>query len=117
MFTTLEVIWLCEEMDKRHSERKCQVTTPEAIGRRYCLCVDGLKYWLECYRSGSLEINDCQQCVPPLFDGISMRVLTKALRSVSNNSDVQISKTRRRRRKRQRRNGEELQEGYWDLLM
>ena len=75
-FLMTDVIWLCEEIERRHEVWEYQLVSTRAISKRYDISHDGLKYWLSQFRDGSLDIySGTQRCVPSLLDHLSERRL------------------------------------------
>ena len=68
LFEEDEIIWLCEEMDKKHLPWEYQLVTGKAISKRYNIHIDGLRSWMKLYKDQLVPIicklkcssdNDC----------------------------------------------------------
>lgn len=105
-----EVMWLCEEMDRKHSPRPDQVISPAAISKRYDISELGLKEWLNMSKYGTLEHTMLHKCIPPPLDGYSVRKLMKMMKDSNNTNqdladfcNMEMEKTTKRRNKRKRK--------------
>lgn len=75
-FSMSDVVWLCDEIERKHAVWEYQIMSTRAISRRYDISHDGVKYWLSQHKDGSLDIfSGTQRCVPSLLDGVSERRL------------------------------------------
>ena len=73
-FLMTDVIWLCDEIERKHEVWEYQIVSTRAISKRYDISHDGVKYWLSQFKDGSLDIlSGTQRCVPSLLDRISER--------------------------------------------